>query len=330
MLEMSGLDDQLYEDAMKHTKLKENDKALNSWIALMNKHIGQDALKADEDFWDIIVVKFLQSLVTYMKEVSKDQLFMEDDEEDDEDSDESEEEEEEEIQEDEDDEGEDAPQHENTKFFQFGLVEEDDVELEDDGENEDENDPEDPNGLHVSDFETLLPTGGSKSIKRIIEFILGVMHHYSKSILKGTVYLIIADCFRELDYVEDAYNYYEMAVEATPETEDKIPILLDISELFKWSSNASSNPKIAKYHIDCLNQAKLLIKATNKKEYLKLLPEIKEDLDDLEITKSQDIRALHPDFDAVLKRALGQISTDSIEDANDLTNLVHTKKKPKK
>lgn len=321
---MSYLQDPLYKEATSCSDKKEFVKSMDFWVPLMNKYIpsssSQDQrVDADELYEGTLMVEFLQSLLGYCMEINRDNIFAEDSDEGEDDMDE--EEEEEEASDDEE-----KTTTQNTKFFQFGLKEEDDIELSDD-------DNEETNGVGgITNFQDLL-TGGRKAFHSSADFILNIVNKFDDNKCQNSIYIILADCYKELDNIKDSINYYNMALDNTIDTDSnaKICILLRITELIKWSDNALSSPKYLSIYKKRLDEAIDLIKVSKDKEYSPILPELQEEMNELETQQTQDIRSLHPEFDSVLKRALGQISTDSIQDANvnDLSSLIQ-KKKPKK
>lgn len=321
---MSYLQDPLYTDAITHSDKKDYVKSMDFWVPLMNKYISSESNthQDDELFKGTLMVEFLQSLFGYAVEINRDNIFADDseeeggDEEDDSDMD----------AEDEGDEEDEQDTTQNTKFFQFGLKEEDDTELSD-NEEDDNN-----TSIGITNFQDLL-TGGRKAFHSITNFILHIINKFNDHKCQNSLYIILADCYKELDNIKDAINYYNMALDNTKDNDfnGKICILLRITELIKWSDTGLSSPKYLSICRKRLEEAINLIKSSRDKEYYPILPELKEEMDELQTQKTQDIRSLHPDFDNVLKRALGQVSTDSIqnENVNDLSNLIQ-KKKPKK
>ncbi|CAL9733392.1 hypothetical protein MOSE0_A04830 [Monosporozyma servazzii] len=316
---MSYLNDSLYKDAILYSDKKEYVKSMDFWVPLMNKYItslSQD--KSDNElFKGTLMVEFLQSLLGYCMEINRDNIFAEDSDEGDEGESDGEMDEEEE-------ENDEENTIQNTKFFQFGLKEEDDIEMDDDNEESDLG--------GITNFQDLL-TGGRKAFHSMTDFILSIINKFDDNKCQNSIYIILADCFKELDNIKDSINYYNMALDNTSDTDfnGKICILLRITELIKWSDNALSSPKYLSIYKKRLEEAIRLVKISNDKEYSPILQELEEEMNELKTQQSQDIRSLHPEFDSVLKRALGQISTDSIQDTNvnDLSSLIQ-KKKPKK
>ncbi|KAK5780508.1 hypothetical protein RI543_002268 [Arxiozyma heterogenica] len=344
---ISYSDDQLYKDAVFSSKNNELKKSMSYWVPLMNKCFVRNsdkdnvdqAIVIDDTFYQNLplVIEFLQSLFGYALEVNQNNIFAGNSEDDYEiDTEEEEEEEEEENIENENDE-----KHlKNTKFFQFGLKEDDEIDFTNEESNNQVIDSDDNNSISITDFNDFMKEGRAV-FRLMIEFILSIINtkmnntNDKTSLIK--LYTILADCFKELDDIKNSLNYYNLALascEQMNNTNLKISILLKITELIKWTDQPmEKSDYYFKIYKKSLIEAIKLIKSSKDDEYIPILPGLKEELHELKLqgSRTNDIRSLHPDFDNVLKRALGQISTDTIkiDNVNDLSNLIQ-KKKPKR
>ena len=336
---ISYSEDPLYKDAVSYAKNKEYKKSIPYWVQLMNKCFVPNGTSdkenqlifLDDDFYQNLplVIEFLQSLLEYTIEINQNNIFASG----------SEDESEDESEEEESDEEETNKKHiKNTKFFQFGLKEEDEIDFTDDESDDQQNNKANKITMNITDFNDFI-IEGRKAFRLMIEFILSIINTKiiddKDNLIK--LYTLLADCYKELDDIKNSLNYYNLALdncEKINNTHLKISILLKITELIKWSDQTLDRSNYYfKIYKKSLIQAIKLIKTSEDKEYISLLPNLKEELKELksQADHSNDIRSLHPDFDYVLKRALGQISTDSIkmDNVNDLSNLVQ-KKKPKR
>ena len=337
------LEDQLYKDAVLSTKNNEMKKSISYWVPLMNKYFvrssehdtANQSIVVDDAFYQNLplVIEFLQSLFGYAVEVNQNNIFASDCEND------SEEESEEETEEESEEEDENNEKHiKNTKFFQFGLKEEDEIDITDNEFDDQQMTSENNNLINIRNFSDFIKEG--RTIFRLmIEFILSIINTKMDSNKTDLIklYTILADCFKELDDIKNSLNYYNLALATCEQINNanlRISILLKIIELIKWSDKAMERSNYYfKIHKKSLIQAIKLIKSSKDNEYISVLPALREELQELKSQENHqnDIRSLHPDFDNVLKRALGQISTDTIKmnNVNDLSNLVQ-KKKPKR
>lgn len=347
---ISYSDEQLYKDAVLSSKNNELKKSMSYWVPLMNKCFvrksdkdnADQAIVIDDMFYQnlSLVIEFLQSLFGYALEVNQNNIFAGNSEDDYEIDTEEEEEKEEEEEEEDIENGNDEKHLKNTKFFQFGLKEEDEIDFTDEESNNQVIDSDDNNSIGITDFNDFMKEGRAV-FRLMIGFILSIINtkmnntNDKTSLIK--LYTILADCFKELDDIKNSLNYYNLALascELMNNTNLKISILLKITELIKWSDQTVEKSNYYfKIYRKSLIEAIKLIKSSKDEEYIPILPGLKEELHELKLqgSRTNDIRSLHPDFDNVLKRALGQISTDTIkiDNINDLSNLIQ-KKKPKK
>ncbi|KAG0669305.1 hypothetical protein C6P45_003904 [Maudiozyma exigua] len=159
-------------------------------------------------------------------------------------------------------------------------------------------------------------------------------------LLLSDVYDLAGNNHLELENFEEAIPSYEKALNLLEEhykddstNEDITEGYMKLCEALKWAQDTENYEKYLKKIIRLIELRVDRRKSKDLEKDKARLLELKEDLDD--INESQmDIRERHPEFDSVLKRALGQllspdeISANSDAVINDLSSIVK-KKKPK-
>lgn len=264
----------------------------------------------------------------------------------DEDEDEDEEEDEEEQDDEEESEGENNEQNEsneasaNTKFYQFGHEEEE--ELEDEDEDDDNDDKANALGKQdLKGFEQFIIGNPFESSLILLGLIKSIEEDNALNILLlSDVYDLAGNNHLELENFEEAIPSYEKALSLLEEhykddntNEDITEGYMKLCEALKWAQDTKNYKKYLKKIIRLIELRVDRRKSKDVEKDKTTLLELKEDLDDIKESQ-MDIRERHPEFDSVLKRALGQllsqdeISANSDGVINDLSSIIK-KKKPK-
>ena len=266
--------------------------------------------------------------------------------EDDQEDDEDDEEEEEEEPESELDETEVNEQDENnkvsanTKFYQFGHEEEEDLE----NEEEEDDDDDETDALEKQDlkgFEQFIIGSPFENSLMLLSLIKSLEDDDTlNKLLLSDVYDLAGNNHLELENFEEAIPSYEKALNLLEEhykddntNEDITEGYMKLCEALKWAQDTENYEKYLKKIIRLIELRIDRRKSKDLEKDKTTLLELKEDLDDIKESQ-MDIRERHPEFDSVLKRALGQllspdeISANSDAVINDLSSIVK-KKKPK-
>ena len=258
-----------------------------------------------------------------------------DDEEDDENDEEEEEEEDEAVENEEQDGNKEASA--NNKFYQFGHEEEEDLEDEDE-------DDEDVDALDKQDlkgFEQFIIGNPFESSLILLGLIKSIEDEDAlNTLLLSDVYDLAGNNHLELENFEEAIPSYEKALKLLEEhykddntNEDITEGYMKLCEALKWAQDTKNYEKYLKKIIKLIELRVDRRKSKDVEKDKATLLELKEDLDDIKESQ-MDIRERHPEFDSVLKRALGQllspeeISANSGAAINDLSSMIK-KKKPK-
>lgn len=361
--------DMILKIARNFQKKAQYEKSAVSYSQLLNSQLfdkGNDKIDLSKIELDILL-EFLQVLYLWGRE-SNTLLPSDADEDEDSDDDDNHENQmeydEEEINESEEEENGETKEDEtknNTKYFQFGLEEEDIVEMSGDekvqsDEDEEEEHEEEEMDTHNLSLFTLGNIAELYEDKKYIfdnilivsnELINYCIQETLKSSQKTNVSLKLAELFclngdvnLEIENFTDSILNYKEAIKILhaslskqPENMEKIvDIHLKLCATYKWI------PDLKEEFSDCLHKSIELVEQriqTNQEDSAsdkKIVQELKEDLLDLEESQ-QDIRQKHPEFDRVLKRALGQLTTFEESDLqqgqtiNDLSRLVQKKRK---
>ena len=241
-------------------------------------------------------------------------------------------------------------------MYQFGLEEEE--ELEDEMEESDE--------LNFESLQEGNPFENSIRLLDRIEARIDSLDSTEKLLQLSRVHCLYGNNYLELDDFDSAIDSYKKGVhlleswennysasegktkeeEEDEEEKDEInqailKLYTKLVEALKWTDDVENYSHYLKRTIELLeerlsNEKKLL--TSERTTLQKLKSELKAELKDVVRNGSHraDIRAKHPEFDAVLKRALGKLlSPEEIErdysrtgmGVNDLSSMVKRRKK---
>lgn len=309
--------------------------AVNAAIAALGEEYGNDAVIADVE-----PSKLLKLATTlYKYGISSNNLLAGDeDEEEEEDEDEDEDDEEDEDEDEEDDEEEEDERrivNENAppldeRYYQFGHEEEEDLVSEDE---------DDVSGFTPAGFEQYMVGDPFQNSLELLEIIK--KKETGEPLFFSDVYDLTGNNFLELEDFESAISAYEKAIELMKLHygkedalhEDITEAYLKLCEALKWAQDTERYGKYLKTVLAMIEKRIDQRKSKDVEKDREAVLELKEDLDDIKDSHA-DIREKHPEFDSILKRALGQLlSPEEIEAGsgsavNDLSSMVK-KKKPK-
>lgn len=266
-----------------------------------------------------------------------------DDEDDDDDEDEEEEDDDDDEDDNEDQEEDEVRQNEerqegapmDEKFYQFGHDEEEDLLEEEDAYAADNNE-EDAFGFE----QFIIGSPFENSLNLLDVIIKSPKNDILTSLLLSDVYDLAGNNHLELENFDEAIPSYEKALRLLEEHykddnthEDITEGLLKLCEALKWAQDTDNYEKYLKKTIKLIETRVDKRKSKDIEKDKETLQELKDDLDDIKESQ-MDIRQKHPEFDSILKRALGQllspdeISAEAGSAINDLSSMIK-KKKPK-
>ncbi|GMM58427.1 hypothetical protein DAKH74_050440 [Maudiozyma humilis] len=315
--------------------------AVNTAIAALGEEYGSDAVVATVDPRKLLKLATL----LYKYGVSSGSLLAGDSDEGDSGEEEEEEEEEESEEESEEEEEEKRIVNENAppldeRRYQFGHEEEEEL-VTDDEADADDSDDADVSGFTPPGFEQYMVGNPFQNSLELLELVRKNDSSAGDKLFLSDVYDLTGNNCLELEDFEGAITAYETAIDLMKQHygaedalhEDITDAYLKLCEALKWAQDTTRHEKHLKTVIDMVEKRIDQRKSKDVEKDRELALTLKEDLDDLRDSHA-DIREKHPEFDSILKRALGQLlSPEEVAAAsgsavNDLSSMVK-KKKPK-
>ncbi|CCK72086.1 Hif1p KNAG_0I03020 [Huiozyma naganishii CBS 8797] len=206
----------------------------------------------------------------------------------------------------------------DTRLYQFDMEEEEDI----DASNDDSHGENSHDDLFAGIFD-------GNVFERVID-ILDSLTPAQVTAMKTQAFLLKGDCHLELEDFNESMRQYLAAIEGEKDLNQMITIYLRLCEAAKWAQH-TKYPWFVESAIALLEQRINSDLSADAAADRRLLEDLREDLQDAE-SANEDIRVKHPEFDSILKRALGQMvqyDEQTEGKAVDLTNLVVKKRKRK-